>query len=478
MLHHRFALATGGGLLVLAAVVLAQPGQGVVVLTGGRVIDGTGGPPVEEAALVVAGGRVRAVGPAADVLIPDGATRVDVAGKTIIPGLITAHAHLNDGDAALPLREQLLAQLRVYAAFGVTTVHTLGDGRSRAHRAHAPRQPYPWRVAEESVRIRDAQARGDLLDRARLFPSGPNVVGATEAEARAGVDQVAELGVDVIKTRLDDRPDDMAPAVYRALIDQAHRRGLRVAAHAVTLDDARGLADAGVDAIVHSVRDRDVDAELIAALTSRDVGYVPTLTRTLSLFLYEATPAFFGDPFFLRGGDAYRAEMERTRDPELQAQVRGSAQAAAARRVLAQAQRNLKLLADGGVTVAMGTDSGTQLGRWQGYFEHVELELMVDAGLTPMQTLVAATGSAARVMGLDELGTLTPGNHADFLVLNADPLTDIRNTRQIDSVWIAGRRLTRQERRASEPAGSGVSGLMLEHHQHTHDRHAQGQVAQ
>ena len=431
--------------LVLVAALLAQPGSeagDVVVFTGASVIDGTGRPPLERAALVVRDGRVQAVSPAAELAIPDGAARIDAAGKTIIPGLITAHAHLNDGDEALPLRERLLAQLRTYAAFGVTAVQTLGDGRSRAHRAHAPRLPYPWQVGEESVRVRDAQADGDLLDRARLFPSGPNVVGATEAEARAGVDEIAELGVDVIKTRLDDRPDDMAPAVYRALIDQAHRRGLRVAAHAVTLEDAKGLADAGVDAIVHSVRDRDVDAELIAALTSRGVGYVPTLTRTLSLFLYETTPAFFGDPFFLRGGDPYRAEMERIRDPELQAKVRGSEQAAAARRVLAQARRNLKLLADGGVAIAMGTDSGTQLGRWQGWFEHVELELMVEAGLTPAQALVAATGSAARVMGLGELGTLEPGKWADFVVLDADPLADIRNTRRIDSVWIAGRRLS------------------------------------
>ena len=342
MLHRALALATGGGSLVLAAALLAQPGPdpgGIVVLLGARLIDGTGGPPLERAALLIRGGRIQAVVPAADFELPDGAARVDVAGKTIIPGLITAHAHLNDGDEALPLREQLLAQLRVYASFGVTTVRTLGDGRSAAHRAHAPRRPYPWRVAEESVRVRDAQARGDLLDGARLYPSGPNVVGASEAEARAGVDQIAALGVDVVKTRLDDRPDDMGPAVYRALIDQAHRRGLRVAAHAVTLDDARGLADAGVDAIVHSVRDRDVDAALIAALTSRGVGYVPTLTRTLSLFLYETTPAFFDDPFFLRGGEAYRVEMERIRDPELQARVRGSGQAAAARAVLAQARR-------------------------------------------------------------------------------------------------------------------------------------------
>ena len=436
-------LVLGSGALVLTAP-LPQPSPqagATVVLIGADLIDGTGRPRLEQAVLLISDGRVQAVGRADDVAIPDGGPRVDVTGKTIIPGLVTAHAHLNDGDEALPLRDQLLAQLRVYAEYGVTTVHTLGDGRSAAHRAHAPRQPYPWRVAAESIRVRDEQARGAALDRARLYASGPNVVGLTADEARESVDDVANLDVNIVKTRLDDTPTDMSPAVYRALIDRAHERGLRVAAHAVTLDDAKGLADAGVDAIVHSVRDRDVDAEFIAGLTLRDVGYIPTLTRTLSVFLYETTPAFFSDAFFLRGADAYRAEMERIRDPNLQAQVRNSERAPAARTILEQAKRNLGLLADGGVTIAMGTDSGTQLGRWQGYFEHVELELMVEAGLTPMQALVAATGNAARVMGLDELGALEPGRWADFVVLDADPLADIRNTRQMDSVWIAGRRL-------------------------------------
>ena len=433
-------LVLGSGALVLTAP-LPQPSPqagATVVLIGADLIDGTGRPRLEQAVLLISDGRVQAVGSAAEVAIPDGLTRVDVTGKTIIPGLVTAHAHLNDGDEALPLRDQLLAQLRVYAEYGVTTVHTLGDGRSAAHRAHAPRQPYPWRVAAESIRVRDEQARGAALDRARLYASGPNVVGLTADEARESVDDVANLDVNIVKTRLDDTPTDMSPAVYRALIDRAHERGLRVAAHAVTLDDAKGLADAGVDAIVHSVRDRDVDAEFIAGLTLRDVGYIPTLTRTLSVFLYETTPAFFSDAFFLRGADAYRAEMERIRDPNLQAQVRNSERAPAARTILEQAKRNLGLLADGGVTIAMGTDSGTQLGRWQGYFEHVELELMVEAGLTPMQALVAATGNAARVMGLDELGALEPGRWADFVVLDADPLADIRNTRQIHAVWIAG----------------------------------------
>ena len=420
-----FAAVAATALLALAGLPAARPlaQTADVALIGARVVDGAGGAPLEEATVLVAGGRIQAVGAAADVRVPDGATRVDVAGKTIIPGLINAHAHLDDGDPALPLHEQVLAQLRLYARYGVTAVHTLGDD------------------GLESVRVRDGQARGEWLDRARLYVSGPSVVAASAAEARRNIDRVAEMRVNAVKTRLDARPDDMTPEVYGALIDQAHRRGLRVAAHLVDLDDARGLLAAGVDVLAHSVRDRDVDAELVSELVRLDVGYIPTLTRCLSVFLYETTPAFFDDPFFLRGAGAYRADMEQIRDPAVQERVRDSPQAQAAKRMLAQATRNLRRLADGGVTIAMGTDSGTQLGRWQGYFEHVELEMMVEAGMTPMQALVAATGDGARVMRLDGLGTLEPGKWADLVVLNANPLDDITNTRQIDSVWVAGRRL-------------------------------------
>ena len=414
------------GLLVLvggaAGPSLAQT-PATVALTGARVIDGTGGDPLEGGTVLIGDGRIQAVGAADDVSIPDGAERVDLSGKTIIPGLINAHAHLNDGDPALPLYDQLLGQLRLYADYGVTTVHTLGDD------------------GVESVRVRDAQARGDQLDRARLFVSGPNVVAETAEAARQSIDEVADLGVNIIKTRLNAQPGDMTPAVYGALIDQAHRRDLRVAAHLIDLDDAKGLLKAGVDVVAHSVRDQDVDQELIDELIRLDVGYIPTLTRCLSVFLYETTPAFFEDPFFLRGADAYRSDMEEIRDPATHERVRSSETAQFTKGMLEQAKRNIKLLTDGGATIAMGTDSGTSLGRWQGYFEHVELELMVESGMTPMQALVAATGNGARVMRLDDLGTLEPGKQADLVVLGANPLDDITNTRAIDSVWIAGRRL-------------------------------------
>lgn len=274
-----------------------------------------------------------------------------------------------------------------------------------------------------------------------MFMSGVGVTPKTVAEAESTIDGHVKLGVDIIKTRLEGGPNDMKPEVYRALIARAHERKLRVAAHIFYTADANGLVDAGLDVIAHSVRDRDVDAAFIERLKSRGVGYIPTLTRDLSVFVYETRPAFFDDPFFLRGLDAYRGQMEQLGSPELQERTRKSEQAQSIKKALVQANRNLKLLSDGGVAIALGTDSGTSLGRWQGFFEHQELAMMVEAGMTPMQALVAATGGAARVMRLDEVGTLAPGKWADLLVLDANPLDDILNTRRINAVWMAGRQL-------------------------------------
>jgi imidazolonepropionase-like amidohydrolase len=160
--------------------------------------------------------------------------------------------------------------------------------------------------------------------------------------------------------------------------------------------------------------------------------------------VYESTPEFFADPFFLRHADAYRRDMMKLGDAMSQEKMRKNPEAQAIKTALQQGSRNLKTLADAGVLIAMGTDTGTNEGQWQGYFEQVELEMMVKAGLTPMQALVAATSGAAKVAKVEQqLGTIQQGQRADLLVLNADPLTDIRNTRQIHSVWIGGRQLPR-----------------------------------
>jgi imidazolonepropionase-like amidohydrolase len=424
-----------GAVVWLAAhsleATLAQPRPaGTTALTGARLIDGTGRAPIERATLLIRDGRVEAAGTQAAVSIPAGSTRIDLSGKTVIPGLINAHAHVNaDPSSTRPVRDQLVAQLRLYADYGVTTAVVLGSGPADVR---------------EALALRDEQAKG-AIDRARLYVAAPSIrAAATEDEARQAVNRNADLRVDIIKIHINGNANDMTPAVYGALIDQAHKRGLRVAAHLFYTRDARGLLNAGVDVFAHSVRDADIDAEMLAELKRRNVGYIPTLTRDLSVFVYETTPAFFSDPFFMRHAADYDADMKRLSDPALQARTRSDTQAQSIKKALEQASRNVKIVADAGAPIAMGTDSGAGDGRWQGYFEHVELELMVKAGLTPMQALVAATGGAAGVMKLDEqLGTLEPGKRADLVVLRGNPLSDIRNTRQLDAVWIAGREVVR-----------------------------------
>jgi imidazolonepropionase-like amidohydrolase len=228
----------------------------------------------------------------------------------------------------------------------------------------------------------------------------------------------------------------MSPEVYRAVIEESHRRGIPVAAHMVDLEDAKGLVRAGADLLGHSVRDQPVDDELVGLLRERRICLSPTLTRELSTFVYGSRPDFFDDPFFLREADP--EVVQQLEDSARQQRTRENPGALHWEAQLPLAKENLMTLVDNGVRIAFGTDSGPA-SRFQGYFEHLEMEMMADAGLTPAQILLSATGDAARCVGLDqELGTLEPGKRADFVVLRANPLDDIRNSREIEGVWING----------------------------------------
>jgi imidazolonepropionase-like amidohydrolase len=396
--------------------------------TGARVIDGTIGAPIENATIVVRDGRIAALGPAARVAIPADAVRTTLAGKTVIPGLINSHGHVGDTVGLAADRysaDNVMRDLRTYAAYGVTSVVSLGGDRRPGFAA------------------RDSQ-RTPGLDRARLWVAGPVLEPTSPADARKLVAEDAAMKVDIVKIRVDDTlgtVKKMPPEIYRAVIDEAHKRGLRVAVHVFYLADAKAVLDAGADFIAHSVRDASVDDAIIAAMKRRNVCLSPTLMREVSTFVYESTPPFFSDPLFLKHADA--AAVAALREPARQAEMRASPAAQRYKVALDVASRNLKKLSDAGITIAMGTDTGPPA-RFQGYFELMELELMAKAGLTPRQVLASATRDAARCLKIDtEVGTLERGKWADFVALDADPLADISNAKKIDSVWIAGNRVVR-----------------------------------
>jgi imidazolonepropionase-like amidohydrolase len=410
------------GGVVVAAQPAPMPG-GPRAFSGMRVIDPGSGDPIDNAVLVVRDGRVAALGPASRVQVPAGTPTTRLDGKVVIPGLISAHVHISDVQGLGPrayTRENTMRQLGVFARYGITTVWSLGGEQAPAFEA------------------RDAQ-NTPTLDRARLYLSGDDITGATPDEARQKVAAVAALKPDVIKIRVDDNlgaATKMSPEVFRAVIDEAHRRKLRVAAHIFYLDDAKALLRAGIDAIVHSVRDKDIDDEFVALMKARNVPYCPTLTRELSTFVYESTPSFFAEPFFLREAD--RGLVAQLQERARQQAMRSSKSAQAYKAALEVAKGNLKKASDAGLLIAMGTDAGPFPERFQGFFEHVEMEMMAASGLSPARVLRAATIDAARAMGVDGVGTLKPGSWADLVVLQADPLAEVRNTRSIETVVIAG----------------------------------------
>jgi imidazolonepropionase-like amidohydrolase len=317
--------------------------------------------------------------------------------------------------------ERVRADLRLYVRYGVTTVASLGGEPDAAFLLRAENQ--------------------NTVEHARLLVAGPVISESSAEAARSAVAANAERGVDWIKIRVDDNlgtAQKMPRVASQAIIQEAHARGLKVAAHLFYLEDAKALLQDGVDLIAHSVRDKDLDADFLRLLLERKVCYIPTLVREVSSFVYAYRPSFFDDPFFLEGADPI--EVARLSTPRFQQSMRESAAAQSYRQALVQAQENLGRLVLAGVPIAFGTDAGPAA-RFPGYFEHVELSLMVEAGLTPEQALLSATQVAAGCLGLTDVGTLEPGKWADFIVLRANPLERIEGMREIERVYVGGRRL-------------------------------------
>ncbi|MGE0041599.1 MAG: amidohydrolase family protein [Vicinamibacterales bacterium] len=412
--------AAAVGLLSAAAIVAAACGGGettpaatnVTVFESARLITGDGGVPIDNAAFVVEDGRITRIGRTGGFVLPEGARRVNLAGQTVMPAIVDAHTHIARE------RDPMIDQLQREAYWGVAAVISMG---------------------QDNVPLA-LEVRGEVVPNgARLLTAGRGITmpepGRTDIpywvtsadEARAAVREQAANKVDLIKIWVDDRNGQytkMPPEIYTAVIEEAHANGLRVAAHIFALEDAKGLLRAGVDAFAHSIRDTDVDEEVIALFKAHpDVVLIPNLPGR-------------GVPEDLSWTAASVAPDELARMQEANAKLPPTAGDA----FQIQA-RNLVALRDAGVKIAFGTDSS---GGWNA---HQEMADMVAAGMTPAEVLVAATKTAAEWLRLDDLGTLAEGKSADFLILAGNPLDDITNTRNISAVYLRGVEVDRAELR-------------------------------
>jgi imidazolonepropionase-like amidohydrolase len=432
--------------LLLTTLAAASAGKAFTVLTGARIIDGTGRAPLEDGTLVIDGVKIVNVDTADAVRPPPGSQFIDVQGKTIMPGLISAHSHLGLCQGALGpksehyTRENVRKQLEQFERYGVLSVMALGCQKDIL---------YAWRVEQRQGRFGGADIftadRGLGVQRgAPPFPLFEDQMyrPTSAEEARAEVRESAARHPDIIKLWVDDlfgTAPKMSADIFEAITDEAHRNGLKVAAHMFYLDDAKALVAAGVDVLAHSVRDRPVDSELLAAMKAKGVVYIPTLDLDESQYIYAEHPAWMQDPFFAQAVDPKL--LARWKSPLYAKEMQANPNTAKNKAAAAMGQRNVKAVFDAGVRVALGTDSGALPTRIPGFAEHRELQLLVQAGLSPMEAIVCATRNSAEVLGATDRGTLAPGQRADFLVLTANPLEDIRHTTEILMIYHDGKRV-------------------------------------
>jgi imidazolonepropionase-like amidohydrolase len=407
-LMKAFALAAGTVLAALAGSSNSAIAQ-VTAFEGARVIVGDGRAPIENATILVNGARIQQVGPAASVQVPAGATRVNLAGKTVMPMILDTHVHLST------TRDGIIRDLKQRAYYGVSAAQTMGTNGFNL------------------LPIRNENIPGA----ARYFSAGRGITRPepgrdntpywinTEAEGRAAVRELAANKVDIVKIWVDDRNGmypKLTPALYGAIIDEAHKNNLRVTAHIFTLEDAKGLLRAGVDAFAHSVRDKDVDDEFMTLVKQHPNLVVnPNLpdrgVKTDVSWLQASLPA---------------ADYQKVQEENVDNQRAQTAHGIQA--------RNLAKLTAAGVKIVVGTDGNTP------YAPHVEMEDMRLAGMTPMQVIVASTKNAAEFLRANDAGTIEPGKSADLLVLDANPLDDIKNTRKISAVYLRGQAVDRSKR--------------------------------
>jgi imidazolonepropionase-like amidohydrolase len=430
-----------------------NPTPPVVLFEGPRLIPGDGKASIPESAFLVENGTITKVGRKGELTAPRGAARVDLAGKTVMPTLIDAHGHpgFQRGltySADNFTRENIIDDLKRAQYFGVAVVQSQGIEKGDV--------TYQIRADQNAGKVGGARLRiaGRGIGAPNAGPGAAAYQGiayeiTTEDQARKAVQELAARKVDLVKVWVDDRngrAPRLASNLFAAIIDEGHRHGLQVNAHVFYYTDAVDLVNAGIDALVHLVRDKEMDDALVASVVKHNVYVMPNLAPEWNT--YTSLPHWLSD-----GDPMMKLLQESTPEPVIAKlkKTYGTREAAAVERTRAQygiLERSLARLAKANAKVVLGCDTGLE-DHLFGLSEQHELESMVKAGMTPMQVIVAATSRAAEYLKLDKMGTLAAGKEADFLVLDANPLDDINNTQRISKIYSKGVEVNRAAMRPS-----------------------------